>query len=367
MLDGVVVAWLTLAFATAFGSPAPEDDAPVEPTEPRPDAPSDALVATGTEHLARAQGLRDQGQLEQAEAEVSAAIAADPNLSTAYIARAQIRADMADALEDDGSRPARRAQQLLLEAAADDIATYIEVARLPEDSAAFYEARRQALLRRAEALAPQAAPPRRSPAALEPAGPTQPHAKPETIFLTPRPDAPPPDDASPTDRTPKRWPATTVALGGIAAVAATGLAAASLQIEQSCVALCAARWTRPRGLLPTSAALSVAAAASVPVATYVWTARADSARPGRITAITLGSLSGVTTVAAIVTASLAASQWRSAVPSDDASLGRIQSLANASAALIAPTPTLLGSALAAWLGSRRAGPSQRTARRTAQR
>lgn len=355
MLVRVVVVSLTLAFATAFGSLAPEDRAPAA-------APTDELVATGTEHLARAQGLRDQGQLEQAEAEVSAAIAADPNLSTAYIARAQIRADMADALDDDPSRPARRTQQLLLEAAADDIATYIEVARLPEDSAAFYEARRQALLRRADALATQAAPPRRNPDVVDPPGPTTSHAVPETVVLAPRPDAPDNDVATP-DRERKRWPATTVALGGVAAVATTGLAAASLQIEQSCDSLCEARWTRPRGLLPTSAALSIAAAASVPVATYALTARADSARPGRITAITLGSLSGVTTVAAIVTASLAASRWRSAVPSDDASLGRIQSLANASAALIAPTPTLLGSALAAWLGSRRAGASRHTARR----
>jgi len=362
-----VVGWQTLALAIAFGSLAPETDIAAEPNVQPDDgaplateAPPGPLAATGSEHLARAQSLREQGLLEQAEAEASAAIAAEPGLSTAYIARAQIRADMADALDDDPSTPARRTQRLLLEAAAEDIATYTEVAKLPEDSAAFFAARRESLLRRAQSLAPQPEAPLRDREALEPHGPTQPHAEAADVFLTPRRNEAPTDTGVAT-RDPQRWPAATVALGAVAAVTATGLAAASLRVEQACDTLCAARWTRPRGLLPTSAALSVAAAASVPVATFAWTARADSPRPGRVTAITLGALSGVTTVAAIVTASVAASQWRSASPSDDAALGRIQSMANASAALLAPTPTLLGSSIAAWLGSRRA--SSRSAAR----
>lgn len=328
---------------------AREAAAPVEAAEPD-DAPPKPQTRSAMEHLELAHELRGGDNLAQAEAEVSAAIAVDPHLGTAYLARAQIRSDMAEALADDPSMPASRERAALLRAAAADLETYKDVAELADDAAAFFDARRDALLRTADAIDPPPLPAREEEPEPEP------EPDPATALLaalSPVPGLPTPADDPP----PPGWPRATSIVGGIAAIGASAFASGALVIRQGCGAdgLCAAAWERRPALLAPAAVLAGLGVAAAPLGAYAWSSRAATRRPGRIAGITLLSLSGVTSVIAIVTGSLASGRWRTAFPSDADELRAIQSLANTAGAAIAPTPTLLGAGIAALLGARRAG------------
>lgn len=322
------------------------------------------MVATGPEHLAQAQRLRSSGNIEGARAEASAAIAADSELSAAYIARAQILAELADALAADTSDASRRSRARLLRGAAADLETYIRVAKLPEDAAAFFESRRQTLLDEAEAADPGGAPRdpnsvflRPTPGDHEPASDAD--GRPEIIVPPARPDRADPADGERT------WPMATAITGGAFALAAAGLASSSLRIEQSCDDLCGAAWTQHRVLFPAAIASGVLSAGLAPVGTYKWAENAKSPRAGRIAGITLLSASGVTSIVAAVVGGLAAARWRSSSPSDPDGLGSVQSLANAGAAMLAPTPSLIGSGVAALLGARAAKTRRSASQRRA--
>jgi hypothetical protein len=332
-------------------SPTVEAPAPLGPsappgaleTETTELADAEARRDNALEHLSRAQALEAAGDLESAEAEVSVAVALDPTDATSYLARAQIRMQMAQHVGDDDDPAYLRRRSALLRQAASDVSSYLEHAELSPDSRQWFEARRDGLLRDAEALEPApVAEPAPTVAAAEPIIPTAP------VVVAPR-------SVRRTGRT-AAWVSTCAVLGATAA----GLAATSLRIQQSCSAegLCAVRWQMRPALLAPAMALTALGTSAIVLGVASAPAMARP-RVRSIVGTTTLAVGGAATVVGAVTASLARARWTSPLsPSADAPLRTTQSLANASMASFAVALPLLSAGLTAWLQSRRRQPDR---------
>ncbi|MCA9709493.1 MAG: hypothetical protein KDK70_26890 [Myxococcales bacterium] len=323
-------------------SPEPPLDEPSGPNDPGVEAPA-APSASALDHLARAQALEAEGALGPAEAEVSVAIALQPEDPAAYLARAQIRMAMAERIADDDEW-ARRAKATLLRQAADDVGAYRQRAGLAPDSATFFEARQHALLRDAEALDP--------PPELEPE-PEPPAPEPRPIVVEPPVRAG--RDADHRRRSRALW-GSGIALG----LGGAALAAGGFGIEQACGpddGPCRARWrARPAYLAP---AVALTALGTASIVLGVLDAPGLD-RPSARGATRTGTLvlGGTAAALGVVTAAVAGGRmFAPADPSDDRGLGLTAALGNASASSFAVALPLLSAGLTAWLGARRSPPS----------
>lgn len=331
---------------SADSPPNPEElepEAPVgaEPEMPVPEAPPDEpeepdeSASEALVHLGRAQDLRAAGDLDSAEAEVSVAISLQPDDAAAYLERAQIRVAMADqAGSDDAAH--RRAHAGLLRQAAQDVLAYLEHAELDAQGVTWFEARRDALLREADALDPPA------PVA-EPAAEIE--AEPPAPVLPP----PPRRDVDVHGRS-----AALLSTGVVASAAAVGLAAASVRVEQRCQPSgpCSARWDPQPPLLAPAMVLAALGSTSVVLAV----AGAPSLERRRVR-VAVGSstiaLGSVAAVLGTITGALAGARWGGPIsPSDDTSLGTTQALANASVASFTAALPLLGAGVTTWVRGR---------------
>jgi hypothetical protein len=346
-----VTSLLGLLFLAATSTP-PETvvDEPGSVDDPEADTDADEpLPATNPqhdalEHLERAQELEAAGDLDSAEAEVSTAISLQPEDAPPYLVRAQILMALAERAAGDASA-ARRARAALLRLAARDVDAYIEHAELPSDGVAWFEARRQALLRDAQALDP----PTPRPVVVEP--------EPVVPVVIP----------SPGDRDfdPRRRTITLVTTGALNGAAAVGLAAASLHIEQRCSAdaLCGARWQAQPSLLAPAAVLAALGTTSV-VLGIASAPGLDRSRPRRAVIGSTVALGSAAVLLGTITGALASARWSAPVsPSNDAALGTTQVLGNVSVASFTAALPLLSAGLTAWIRGRIARPSDRMARR----
>lgn len=345
---------LGLLFLVVAPAPPPEAPATEPATEPAavatPHAPSEVPLPVAPqhdafEHLERAHQLEAAGDLDAAEAEVSTAISLQPDDAPAYLVRAQLRMALADRYTGEDAAT-RRARAVLLRLAAGDVGAYVEHAELPSDGVAWFRARREALLREADALEPPAPAP------------------------APGPDrAPAPAVASPTgsssDVGPQRRSGALLGTGAVAAGAGVVLAAASLRIEQRCAleGPCGVRWqVRAPFMAP---ATLLAALGTTSIVLGLATAPALD-RPGPRRAVLASGLALGATAAALgtVTGALAGARWSApASPSDDASLGVTQTLGNVAAASFGAALPLLSAGVTAWVRGRLARPPRRLALR----
>lgn len=328
----------------------PDTEAPTavpEPVEPPPTAVPrhDAL-----EHLDRAHEREAAGELEAAEAEVSIAISLEPGEAPPYLVRAQIRVALAD--RHVGDDPAdRRARAALLRLAARDVEAYVEHAQLPSDGAEWYQTRKTALLREADALDP--ATPMVGPEPVPEVEPTAP------VEPRPRPRRRTSLDVEPWQRT-----GALVGTGAVAAGAAVGLSAASLFIRQRCDVdgYCGVHWGARAPIVAPAAVLATLGTASI-VAGLATAPALD--RPGPRRAVIAGgfALGATAAVLGTITAALVGARWSAPVsPSDDAALGTTQALGNVSAASFTAALPLLGAGVTAWIRGRLARSSGRMAR-----
>lgn len=312
-------------------------------TEPHHDA---------LEHLLRAQQHEASGMLEAAEAEASTAIALQPDDAPSYLVRAQIRMGMADRMQGEDAATLR-SKATLLRLSADDVASYLEYAELPRDGAAWFESRRQGLLRDAEALDPVAPEPRIEPVRLDP--PPEP-----ALSIAP-------EIAPPRDHDGRRRTAALVSTGAVAGAAAVGLSAASLHIEQRCAAdgLCAVRWQPQASLLAPAVALAAIGTTSIVVGLATSPAM-DRAGPRRAVIGTTIGLGSAAAVVGTITGALAGAQWFAPVsPSDTAALGTTQTLSNVAVASFAAALPLVSAGITAWVRGRRHRETTRMAGRHA--
>lgn len=336
----------------AIEVPDPPSDgaAPIEPplaVEPRHDA---------LEHLARAHEHEAAGDLDAAEADVSTAIALEPEEASSYLARAQIRMSLADRHASDDPA-AQRARAALLRLAAQDVGRYVELARLPSDDVAWFRARQEALVREAEALDP---PP--------PVVVTRPEIEPVPV---PDPEgvAGPGEGRRRTriDLGPRQRAGAWIGTGSVAAAAAVGLAGGALHIEQRCDAeRCGVRWRPNLPLLVPAAALATLGTTSIAVG-LAGAPALDRPGPRRAVLASGFALGATAVVLGTITAAVAGARWSAPVsPSDDASLGVLQALGNASAASFTAALPLLGAGTMAWIRGR-ARSSEQLARRLGRR
>ncbi|MEM9462326.1 MAG: hypothetical protein AAGF11_49720 [Myxococcota bacterium] len=328
---------------------------------------SDAAGDTATEsalaameHLARAQELAATGALSLAEAEASVAISLQPHDAAAYLERAQLRLVMADQIQDD-ARWAHRARAGLLRLAADDVDSYLRYAELTAESETWFQARRQAIRREADALDP----PTPTPAAPFP----EPEPEPEPVrpTTTPSPAATSATtsattsarDPQPRDTDHRRRSRALLSSGAIMGAGAAGLAAASLRIEQACAQTeqtgpsCQIRWRAQAPLLAPAAVLTALSTTSV-VLGVLDAPGLDRPRVRRATSATTLALGSTAAALGVITGAIAAAQWYAPLsPSDDRALSTTQTLANTSAASVAIALPLLSAGLTAWLRARR--------------
>lgn len=315
----------------------PEIDGPIGVPEPRHDA---------LEHLDRAHEREAAGELEAAEAEVSIAISLEPAEAPPYLVRAQIRVALAD--RHAGDDPAdRRARAALLRLAAEDVEAYVAHARLPSDGVEWYQTRKAALLREAEALDP---PPAEVGPVPDPATPTR---------VDPRPRRSTGRDAEPRRRT-----GALVGTGALASGAAVGLAATSLFIRQRCdvEGYCRAHWGARAPIVAPAAVLATLGTASLVagLATAPALARPGPRRAVQATGLAVGAAA---VVLGTITGALVGARWSApASPSDDAALGVTQALGNVSAASFTAALPLLGAGITASIRARLARPAGRMAR-----
>jgi hypothetical protein len=307
----MVAVALALAVALAAAPvPEPTFTPPGEPVAPEV-APRDAVTA-----LADAQRLRDAGELVQAETAATEAIDLDPAMAAAHLARAQIRVERVDIDTTIDLRDRAR----LLRAAADDLATYIDRAVLPDDQSRWFATRRDELLARADELDELAKPAPAAPPAPAPiAAP-----KPRPVVV----DTPPP----------RRRPPRELALVGVGSATAVGGAVASafaLRVQQRCSALCSARFETQSAAVGAAIALTAMASVFSPWATWTLTRHAtDSKRASRRATIAGAVLLGIGSAATITGSALlgvSATRWNTLTPSDDDDLATTQRLANAGA------------------------------------
>lgn len=317
--------------------PAPAPEPEPEPTVgvPPPVEPQQGAL----EHLDRAQQLEAAGELEAAEAEVSAAIASQPDDAPPYLARAQIRVALADrSLGDDAA--ARRARARLLRLAAEDLATYVEHATLASDGVAWFRAREQALVRDAEALEP-----------TELVGPAE-------------PTEPAPTGASPgLDDPPRSHAGAWIGSGAIAAATGVGLMTAGLRIEQRCPpdAACTARWSPRAELLAPATVLAALGTASLAIGLAKAPAL-ERAGPRRAVIASGLALGATAAVLGTILGAFTGVRWAVVSPADDAALGTTQTLGNTAAASFTAAVPLLGAGLTASIRARLARPAGRMAR-----
>lgn len=319
------VAWVGLELAPAepaAGVPVADDvnEAPAGPT--------------ALDHLALAQRHRDVGDLAGALASANAAVLADPRLAFAYLARAQIRIDLAGDAPDPAADPdAARAWSDAFDAAADDLDRYLELEQLEAATRIDIEHQREAL--RAAATA------QRERMVARPS--------PEPLPVI-EPSPPPPADLAPAPPPTGRRRGGGIALvltGSALASVGIGAFAAGVRIEQRCVELCSARWSvRPAalavGAVGTAAGTVLAALGAR--ALVHGGSRVDPRRARGIGVAALG-LGGGAAVAGATVLSLARGRWGRATPSDDAWLAGTQARANAGLALLAAVPPLVTAAV----------------------
>lgn len=332
---------------TAVEAP-PDAEAPTAVPEPVEPPPAAAPRHDALEHLDRAHEREAAGELEAAEAEVSIAISLEPGEAPPYLVRAQIRVALADRHTGDAAAD-RRARAALLRLAARDVEAYVEHAQLPSDGAEWYQTRKVALLREADALDPPM--PMVGPEPVPEVEPTAP--------VDPRPRRRTSIDVEPWQRT-----GALVGTGAVAAGAAVGLSTTSLFIRQRCDVdgYCGVHWGARAPIVAPAAVLATLGTASI-VAGLATAPALD--RPGPRRAVLAGSfaLGATAAVLGTITAALVGARWSAPVsPSDDAALGTTQALGNVSAASFAAALPLLGAGATAWIRGRLARSSSRVAR-----
>jgi Tetratricopeptide repeat len=341
---------MTSALGLLFlmAAPAPPPEAPAsEPTSmATPEAPGELPLPAppqhdAFEHLERAHQLEAAGDLDAAEAEVSTAISLQPDDAPAYLVRAQLRMSLADRYMGADAAE-RRARAVLLRLAAGDVGAYVEHAELPSDGVAWFRARREALLREAEALDPPA---------------PEPAPEPEPTVASPT--------RSSSDVGAQRPRGAWIGTGAGAAGAGAVLAAASLRIEQRCTneGPCGVRWQVRAPFMAPAAVLATLGTTSIVLGLAAAPAL-DRPGPRRAVLATGLALGATATALGTITGALAGARWHApASPSDDASLGVTQTLGNVAAASFSAALPLLSAGVTAWVRGRLARPPKRLALR----